>query len=161
MVPGTCASDTTTALLNQAIAGSSDSFARSSFNCTQEVPVWSATPEALDRAIFCGYKDVSAITSSATRGFYAIVVVRVVWRHYTAPQTTALLRTCHSMHEDNICVTVRAEGKSWGDPSWWVCLKPRGGGGLCRPATRLVGLSKACGGIILHIDGFCQKRVGC
>ena len=58
MVPGTCASDTTTALLNQAVAGLSDSFFRSSFNCTQEVPVWSGNTGALDRAIFCGYKQV-------------------------------------------------------------------------------------------------------
>ncbi|KAL3145247.1 hypothetical protein ABBQ32_000991 [Trebouxia sp. C0010 RCD-2024] len=65
MVPSTCASDTTTALLNQAIAGSSDNFVRSSFNCTQELPVWSATPDALDRAIFCGYKDANCARTNA------------------------------------------------------------------------------------------------
>ena len=69
MVPGTCASDTTTALLNQAVAGFSDSFFRSSFNCTQEEPVWSGTTDSLDRAIFCGYRQVSD-------GFYAIPAVR-------------------------------------------------------------------------------------
>lgn len=59
MVPGACASDATTAFLNQAVAGFSDSFFRSSFNCSQEAPVWSGTTDVLDRAIFCGYKQVS------------------------------------------------------------------------------------------------------
>lgn len=68
MVPGTCASDITTALLNQAVAGFSDSFFRSSFNCTQEEPVWSGTTDSLDRAIFCGYRQVR-------HGIYANPVV--------------------------------------------------------------------------------------
>lgn len=58
MVNGTCASDTTTALLNQATTGLARSYFRSSFNCTQEEPVWSGSTDALDRTIFCGYREV-------------------------------------------------------------------------------------------------------
>lgn len=55
---GSCATDTSTALLNQATSGLGDSFFRSSFNCTQETPVWSASTDDVDRALFCGYKQV-------------------------------------------------------------------------------------------------------
>ncbi len=58
MVNGSCASDTATALLNEATAGFADTYFRSSFNCTQEVPVWSTDTSTLDRTIFCGYKEV-------------------------------------------------------------------------------------------------------
>lgn len=58
MVNGSCASDTSTALLNEATAGLADTYFRSSFNCTQEVPVWSTDTTTLDRTIFCGYKEV-------------------------------------------------------------------------------------------------------
>lgn len=65
LVNGSCASDTTTALLNQATAGFANTFFRSSFNCTQEEPVWSTSADALDRSIFCGYKEVSTYPASA------------------------------------------------------------------------------------------------
>ena len=58
LLNGSCSSDTTTALLNQAAAGFGIDYIRSSFNCTQEQPVWSATTDALDRSLFCGYKQV-------------------------------------------------------------------------------------------------------
>ena len=63
MVNGSCTSDTSTALLNQAAAGFGDTYFRSSFNCTQEEPVWSTSTNALDRTIFCGYKEVSKMSS--------------------------------------------------------------------------------------------------
>ena len=59
MVNSTCATDTTTALLNQATAGFANTYFRSSFNCTQEEPVFSTNTDTLDRTIFCGYKEVS------------------------------------------------------------------------------------------------------
>ena len=67
MVNSSCASDTTTTLLNQATANLGESFFRSSFSCTQEQPVWSTSTDALDRTIFCGYKEVGpAIVSPLT-----------------------------------------------------------------------------------------------
>lgn len=64
MVNGTCASDTTTALLNQATTGLARSYFRSSFNCTQEEPVWSGSTDALDRTIFCGYREANCNQAS-------------------------------------------------------------------------------------------------
>ena len=61
MLNGSCSSDTSTGLLNQATANLGSSFFRSSFNCTQETPVWSASPDDVDRTLFCGYKQVCTL----------------------------------------------------------------------------------------------------
>ena len=80
MVNGTCASDTTTALLNQATVGLASSYFRSSFNCTQEIPVWSSSTDALDRTIFCGYREVS-ISCTSSLSFQHVVCFYDVSEH--------------------------------------------------------------------------------
>ncbi|KAL0019993.1 hypothetical protein WJX79_010913 [Trebouxia sp. C0005] len=69
MVNGSCASDTSTALLNEATAGFADTYFRSSFNCTQEIPVWSTDTSTLDRTIFCGYKEANCNQTSSVLTF--------------------------------------------------------------------------------------------
>ncbi|KAL0046688.1 hypothetical protein WJX82_007270 [Trebouxia sp. C0006] len=69
MVNGSCASNTSTALLNEATAGFADTYFRSSFNCTQELPVWSTDTNTLDRTIFCGYKEANCNQTSSVLTF--------------------------------------------------------------------------------------------
>ena len=73
MINGSCATDTSTALLNQATSTLGDSFFRSSFNCTQEQPVWSTNTDSLDQTIFCGYKEVTIVLL-----YYHVIVTTYV-----------------------------------------------------------------------------------